>query len=609
MDLVQLKRAQQFLEDEAAKDNPKPSPSEVVLPLPSPDKSTKGKTVVIPAPPKPIIDFASEEMMSHSNYEDKMKQLMDENCALLTQKDIHLVVGKWQTSLPETPLHPYSFIFWDPWYDEKGQPSASEFDLARSVIDEVSKEGTVLFVMCAFDQFGKWMEIFSDTRATAEGMKWWHEKHLFTIIRDKNRCRGFQNSASSRPVTEHGLFFVCRQKASAQKHAKIRAFRHAANLEGIKWSHHRDRHEAAFNTYTHYEPPLKSQRLKDDQGNLVRQNAEKGMELMEWLLLLHTMPGESVLDVQAGTGVLAMACLKHGRKYYGIEEDGTVAHAALARLAKYEGHMEKNLIDTTVAGLSVNMARSVTGGLYHLPPNNLPLTVIHKDPNKNFGSFVSEDFKQYPWYEQKTCTADFFEIKTSKTITKKNIPLGKGVFLKSTSSPLPVHTPLPIFMWGNFIFLDNMNTLPAEQLLSPGVYALTKPYNHMCLVIDNRCPAGKINDARGTKFTNNIVFRQSQEVRALFYSNAPMPQTFIQAYTIADIEPEDELFMDYGEQWWKLYESTKKGQVLHSIQKQTSNFFCKNRNWIEIFHLGMMMISYLRKKLQRRSPKKICVQI
>jgi len=77
-----------------------------------------------------------------------------------------------------------------------------------------------------------------------------------------------------------------------------------------------------------------SQRLKGPDGVTLRPFAEKGVELLEWILLMYTKVGDTVLDMQAGTGAMGLACIKHNRKYYGVEADATVVHHANLRLGR-----------------------------------------------------------------------------------------------------------------------------------------------------------------------------------------------------------------------------------------------------------------------------------
>ena len=66
--------------------------------------------------------------------------------------------------------------------------------------------------------------------------------------------------------------------------------------------------------------------------------------LVERVILAASNPGQTVLDPFHGTGTTAVAAIKHGRKYIGIEVDPEVAQESRgwikARLAKEASHVD-----------------------------------------------------------------------------------------------------------------------------------------------------------------------------------------------------------------------------------------------------------------------------
>lgn len=113
-------------------------------------------------------------------------------------------------------------------------------------------------------------------------------------------------------------------------------------------------------------------------------------------------------------------------------------------------------------------------------------------------------------------------------------------------------------VWGAFKFLpeyeaelmrqNGVADLPA----SPGVFALRAPYEGIVLVIDERCPARFVNDAKGVADADyNIEFEQHPDPRELYHSKDKGMQLFLQAKATRRIEAEEQLFVDYGAGFWK----------------------------------------------------------
>lgn len=80
-------------------------------------------------------------------------------------------------------------------------------------------------------------------------------------------------------------------------------------------------------------PPHTRARLRDRQGNILRRNAEKSIEICEWLIELFTKPGDWVMDLFAGTAIMGVACIKLHRLYQGVEINQDVYLRAVECLA------------------------------------------------------------------------------------------------------------------------------------------------------------------------------------------------------------------------------------------------------------------------------------
>jgi DNA modification methylase len=70
------------------------------------------------------------------------------------------------------------------------------------------------------------------------------------------------------------------------------------------------------------------------KGKVMRQNAEKSLELNEYLVDLFTNKGDLVVDLFAGTASMGLACIKLERMYFGCEKDVPLHQAAKLRLMR-----------------------------------------------------------------------------------------------------------------------------------------------------------------------------------------------------------------------------------------------------------------------------------
>ena len=66
-------------------------------------------------------------------------------------------------------------------------------------------------------------------------------------------------------------------------------------------------------------------------NNQLHQN-QKPLELIERMILKHSVPGGGVLDPFMGSGTTGVACLKHGRKFIGYELDKKYFEIAEVRI-------------------------------------------------------------------------------------------------------------------------------------------------------------------------------------------------------------------------------------------------------------------------------------
>ena len=116
---------------------------------------------------------------------------------------------------------------------------------------------------------------------------------------------------------------------------------------------------------------------------------------------------------------------------------------------------------------------------------------------------------------------------------------------------------LGIIVFGTFIteekFVENAlaNGEPTDFPRSPGAFALQKPYEKVgCIAADN-CPARYINDAKGVPgAVNNCKIVQHPDPRKLCFDAMLGLHLILQAECTADMKAGDQLFMDYGVNYW-----------------------------------------------------------
>lgn len=187
------------------------------------------------------------------------------------------------------------------------------------------------------------------------------------------------------------------------------------------------RHQA--NVFPGYRPPTRQQRLKGSDGEPLRKEAEKSFVLMEWLVLQYTDPEDTVIDVQAGTAVLGLACIKHGRKYVGWESEKNIVDHAYLRLARFEKLYSIGLVDNKLPGYPREITDSISGGALWLPDHNVPAVTLGDSANANFGAFLPEDIQRSlgVW---SPVNPDSLVVRTSLSTGMGGMPLGLGVFLE-----------------------------------------------------------------------------------------------------------------------------------------------------------------------------------
>jgi hypothetical protein len=114
---------------------------------------------------------------------------------------------------------------------------------------------------------------------------------------------------------------------------------------------------------------------------------------------------------------------------------------------------------------------------------------------------------------------------------------------------------MPIYVWGRIMSEQQYEQelidqgKPAEFPASPGVFALSYPYEGTVLIMDERCPAKFINShhGRGAQVLPNVKFEQHPKPLELSMDANMGLQMFLQAVMTVDTPKGVELIFDYGD--------------------------------------------------------------
>lgn len=143
----------------------------------------------------------------------------------------------------------------------------------------------------------------------------------YDVVWDKVKGTGFLN-AKKRPMRNHEsvlIFSFGRIPYNPQMtsgHERKTTFR-AKHLQT-------DVYDAMANDY-HYDSTDRYPRsvitISTDTQNSSLHPTQKPVALMEYFILTHTKPGDTVLDNTMGSGTTGVACRNTGRNFIGIERD------------------------------------------------------------------------------------------------------------------------------------------------------------------------------------------------------------------------------------------------------------------------------------------------
>ena len=259
-----------------------------------------------------------------------------------------------------------------------------------------------------------------------------------------------------------------------------------------------------------------------------------------------------VYDMFAGTGSMALACIKTGRYYVGCDPDADVHTWSTQRIGRAWAAYDRGEMAAEQAGLRRALAEQLGGFSFLLPPNNFPdaakrgIKKLHPtDATQNLGVFLAG-----PQEEPYLSIVDYTEV-----IGFQDAPLGMGVRTDVERKTGNLMGPL---VFGNFTteekFVETAkaNDEPTEFSRNPGAFALQTPYEHVVCILADNCPARYVNDAKGVPGAKpNIQFLQHTDPRQLFFDPMLGLHLLLQAQAVCDIGAGEQLFVSYGDLFWE----------------------------------------------------------
>ncbi len=248
-----------------------------------------------------------------------------------------------------------------PYYERKYQPTTSEIDTLRRLLDMVSKTYTVFLIFGRPDMLYKyWVPVFENNVAKSK-VSYRVESSLFHVVRSAARDSFTYNYAAWHSMCEDVLTVIRMPEISKSKKDKPQEEqrKHQIFRYCTEFAHKWGANGKPSNVYLNYEPPSARMQIRDVYGKPLRSNAEKTPMLNEYFLDLFVPPRGVIWDMCAGSGSMAIACIKNSMYYVGTDPDEDCAKAAMQRLGRTWAAHERKLMCETIAGIPRSLAEQV----------------------------------------------------------------------------------------------------------------------------------------------------------------------------------------------------------------------------------------------------------
>jgi 16S rRNA G966 N2-methylase RsmD len=390
------------------------------------------------------------------------------------------------------------FIHVDPWYDATTL-DADDAEKFRKLIDKSSVVGTRILVWGTFGGLHRWQEMLQGVYNPNATTKWEVEPTPIVVVRHASRNRQAHRGRTLRRNCEFAILATRVPKATNPRQRRnLDGANHTDQLVALALPAlpHLPKLSDNSNVILEYKPPTKKERLKDSKGTALRKLAEKAVSLTAQILSRWTAPDDTVLDLFSGSSGMAVAliALGRGRKYVGVDNDPDIMDAVHARIGR--AHLlraqQQNEMNTSLARLVSFQSLASAHHSFLLPAHNIPVTMLN---GKELA--VGSPHNNLDWVQPET--ASRFEIRETQ-MSANGLQMGEGLFLRGDVASIEVGTEVPeLYFFGAFVESSQLETIYPDGVPGyPGVFSLRAPVAEYSLVLDERCPAAKINDARGS---------------------------------------------------------------------------------------------------------------
>ena len=391
------------------------------------------------------------------------------------------------------------FIHVDPWYDADTL-SAEDVRKFRKLIDGMAQVGTKLLLWGNFFGLNFWSRMLAgEYSKTKPSTEWDVEPTPIVLVRASERNMQGHRGRTLRRNCEFALLatFV-EPRANKNRKRNLAAANNADQVQALGLPTglpHLPKLSDNSNVIMEYKPPTKKERLKDSRGTPLRKLAEKSVTLVAQLLARWTRPGDTVVDLFSGSSGMAVALIALGgnRRYIGVDNDPDImdaVHMRIGRAHLLRAQQESDL-DISLGRMISFQSLSSAVNCFLLPPHNVPTALLNGNALSASGPHGNLDWVL-------PATASMFEIKETQ-LAANGLPMGEGLFLRSEAQPIESGTELPdLYFFGAFVETSQLDSMFPEGVPGyPGVFELSHPVAEYSMVVDKRCPAAKINDARG----------------------------------------------------------------------------------------------------------------
>ena len=446
-------------------------------------------------------EYAVEER--HMN----MNNTKDEQAYQKNKSKVRMITMSWQEYYDQAlrgknddgstqeffPFRKFDVIHLDPPYDWINHPNPQLMKKLRRLVDAVSKEGTICII------WNQWMQLADYGRMLAGGYndgittRWDVDPSLACVIRHKFRTVVGNGGCTMKSMTDHFMTAVrCGENNKSQRNKmQVRNNPGQTSLLEIK----NDVDLVPFpNVIFESLPPNKNECLRNDKGKPIRPMSERGPALNLQLARRFVPKGGSVFDPFAGTASFGLALMlaDHDATYFALDSDEALLEPATARLGrafrlreKYQQEYAQSLVS-----LCAFQALASSHNSFVLPNNNMP----PYGPNgKTLGHTCQDNLPV-----DQAGQPGPLEIKATNLIIN-GVDMGEGLYVRKDAGTLKAGSFIPgLHFYGTFIPTSQLsNRFEAGIPGFPGVFLMSKPLDDWCLILDQRCPGAKINDARG----------------------------------------------------------------------------------------------------------------